>query len=38
MTNIIPTPQVKALDEALKKRGIKTDLEHWDHHKHIATK
>src|SRR3989344_663063 len=37
MSNITPTPtpQVKKLNEVLKQKGVKTDLEHWDHHKHI---
>jgi len=31
----IPTKQVLALNEALQKRGIKVELEHWDGHKHV---
>ncbi|MEN9621893.1 MAG: hypothetical protein RLZZ67_327 [Candidatus Parcubacteria bacterium] len=31
----VATPQVTALDKALKEIGVKTVLEHWDGHKHI---
>ena len=31
----LPTKQVIDFNEAIKKRGIKTDLEYWDKHKHI---
>ncbi|MFH1582281.1 MAG: DUF559 domain-containing protein [bacterium] len=32
---VVPTKQVKALNEALKERKIKTKLEHSDKHKHV---
>ncbi len=33
--NQIPTPQVKDLGEALRKRGVSVILEHSDGHKHV---
>lgn len=29
------TPQTIALAEALEKRGVEFELEHWDGHKHV---
>ncbi len=29
------TPQTIALAEALRKRGVQVELEHWDGHKHV---
>jgi len=35
MPKIISTTQTLKLAEELNKRGIKTELEHWDGHKHV---
>ena len=35
MTSRKPTKNALLLDEELKKLGIITELEHWDHHKHV---
>jgi very-short-patch-repair endonuclease len=35
MPNITSTKQSMRLSEELLKRGIKTELEHWDGHKHV---
>lgn len=31
----VSTPQTLALAQALKKRGVVFELEHWDGHKHV---
>lgn len=31
----ISTPQTLVLAEALEKRGVEFELEHWDGHKHV---
>src|ERR1035437_746613 len=35
MPSITPTKHVLLLADALKKRGVELELEHWDGHKHI---
>lgn len=35
MPNITPSKQTLKLAEALKKRGVEFQLEHWDNHKHV---
>src|SRR5262245_7019759 len=35
MPNITPTKHVMKLAEALRKRGVALEIEHWDGHKHI---
>lgn len=35
MPKNIPTKQTEALAEALKKRGVEIEIEHWDGHKHV---
>lgn len=35
MTNITPTKQANDLAEALQRKGVKVELEHWDGHKHV---
>ncbi len=35
MPNITPTKYALLLAYALEKKGIKTELEHWDGHKHV---
>lgn len=35
MPNINPSQHVLKLAEALKKRGVFLELEHWDKHKHV---
>ena len=35
MIKNIPTPQAAALIEALQKRGLKVEAEHWDGHKTV---
>lgn len=35
MSNIKPTKEAILLNEALRKEKIKTELEHWDGHKHV---
>lgn len=35
MPNITPTKHTLQLAEALKARGVRIELEHWDGHKHI---
>ena len=35
MPNITPTKQVQQLADALRKRGVELEIEHWDGYKHI---
>ena len=35
MPNIKPTKQVLMLADALRKRGVILEIEHWDGHKHV---
>ncbi len=35
MPNITPTKYALLLASALEKKGVKTELEHWDGHKHV---
>ena len=35
MPNIKPTKQVVMLADALRKRGVILEIEHWDRHKHV---
>lgn len=35
MPNITPTKQVSMLADALQKRGVIFEIEHWDGHKHV---
>jgi very-short-patch-repair endonuclease len=35
MPNVTPTKQAVSLAQALEKRGVKVELEHWDGHKHV---
>jgi very-short-patch-repair endonuclease len=35
MPNNTPTPHTMLLVEALQKRGVELEVEHWDGHKHV---
>lgn len=35
MPNITPTRHCQSLIEALQKRGVELQIEHWDGHKHV---
>ena len=35
MSKKIATPQALALAEALSRKGLKIEIEHWDGHKHV---
>lgn len=35
MPNITPTKHTMLLADALRKRGVELETEHWDNHKHV---